>query len=577
MLGCSAAPGALQLTTNPGSLLLDSTDPYAALKIRNTSNREVALKSALRGSSERIKFGFDSATLAPGQTAEVIVRFDYRGFERGQLLTDERVEVRTAGGVQVIPLKFEMRVGGLDTCGIPQRSFPPERSVPQVERSGAYVPNEILVQYTLAQTLASQPASSTAPSLADSGVRSALSSVAQEVAGDFGLDLMRTPTLHRPTLVRAEASDLTAEIARLEADPRVAYAEPNYYLELSADAETAPLTASLPDDPLLAQQWNLLEFGVPRAWAAQGRNSVTLAVIDSGVDPRHEDLAAKLLPGCDFFSGDGDAAPGYPGLPKAEHGTHVAGIAAAAGNNAKGVTGVAYGANIKVVPVKVFDRWGAGGTLNSLLEAITWAAGFPVEGVRTNEFPADIINMSLGTGEQLSPNGLRSVDEVTKRVYDAGVTMIAAAGNSKTKTGLKPRLHSPASSPWVIAVGSVNADRRRASSSIYTAKGPSVDVVAPGGSSSLSECGGVLSSVPGGESFPNGGYGCQQGTSMAAPFVSGVAALLLTQTWKLKPDVIKKRLRSTALFDRTFMTRRAYGAGVVCADRALGAATRCGK
>ena len=121
----------------------------------------------------------------------------------------------------------------------------------------------------------------------------------------------------------------TAE--RLRRDPRVQYAEPNYYLEL----------LDVPNDPFLEDQWNLLEFGLPEAWTLEkGTGKVVVAVLDSGVYGKHEDLSGKLYPGCDFFDGDSDANPGL-GDFGAGHGTHVAGIAAALGNNAVGVAGVA--------------------------------------------------------------------------------------------------------------------------------------------------------------------------------------------------------------------------------------------
>src|SRR5690606_9873310 len=108
---------------------------------------------------------------------------------------------------------------------------------------------------------------------------------------------------------------------------------------------------------------------------------VVLAVLDSGVFASHPDLAPKLLPGWDFHGRDSNTEPGVPDDHNdAAHGTHVAGIAAAVGGDGIGVAGVAFGPEFKVVPVKVFDDIGAGGTISGLVEAIRWSAGLAVPG-----------------------------------------------------------------------------------------------------------------------------------------------------------------------------------------------------
>jgi len=130
---------------------------------------------------------------------------------------------------------------------------------------------------------------------------------------------------------------------------------------------------------------------------------------------------------------------------------------------------------------------------------------------------------------------------------------------------------SPANSPLIYAVGSVDGDRRRSDFSNYAADGLDVDFMAPGGSNFGAGCGLIRST------FPENGYACLEGTSMASPFVAGVAALLLSQDAGLSPADIRAKLRGSALFDASYMTGQEYGAGIVCADRALGAATRCGE
>ena len=348
---------------------------------------------------------------------------------------------------------------------------------------------------------------------------------------------------------------------RLATDPRVVYAEPNYLLETLAE----------PDDPRLSEQWNLLDFGLPQAWdvATGDTGKVVVAVIDSGVDTAHVDLQTKVLSGCDFADKDNNPNPG-PQSVDPDHGTHVAGIAVAVGNNAEGVAGVAYGASVKLLPLKVFsDMSDKGGSIDALLDALLWAAGIPVEGVGTNPNPAQIVNMSLGVEPSaLEGSTPQAIEDVTKRVYDMGVTMFAAAGNDGKDTFVR----SPANSPWVYAVGSVDGDYRRSGFSDYATSGATVDFMAPGGTKPGSLCsnGSILST------FKGDGYGCKAGTSMASPFVAGVAALVLSRTPGLSPSELKAELANSALFE-PYMNAQAYGAGVVCADRALGAATQCGR
>ena len=373
--------------------------------------------------------------------------------------------------------------------------------------------------------------------------------------------MLSAPSPNRPTLVavskdeKSEGASVLELAARLTRDPRVAYAEPNYYLEL----------LGLPNDPLVEKQWNLLEFGVPQAWDIETGTSseVVVAVIDSGVYGKHEDLSGKLYPGCDFYDGDSDATPGLDTGFDAGHGTHVAGIAAATGDNGTGIAGVAYGYGVRILPVKVFDDAGTKGTVNELLDGLLWAAGIPIEGVATNPHPADIVNMSLGIDTaSLADGGLKSIEEVTQRVSERGIVMFAASGNN----GFDDRIFAPASASAVYAVGSVDSGGGRSAFSNYAASGATVDFMAPGGEKQDSECFSVLST------FPLNDYVCQAGTSMASPFVAGVAALLLSQNPGLSPAELGARLSDSAFFDSSYMNRKEYGNGIVCADKALGAA-----
>jgi len=387
-----------------------------------------------------------------------------------------------------------------------------------------------------------------------------------EAAGGAGPDL----------LVAREGVDVDALVARLAADPLVAAVQRNYYVELQWNG-------GAPADPLYDAQWTLAEFGVPEAWAAltaPAERQVVLAVLDSGVDSHHPDLAAKLLPGYDFFRNSPTAypppvLPGTGSFGNVAHGTHVAGIAAALGDDV-GIIGVAFAPEVRLLPVKLFDDCGERGRVDTLVKAIRWATGLPVAGAPLNENPANIINLSLGV-----PGRHPVLDDATTAAWEAGVLLVAASGNNSGG------VLSPGNAPEVLAVGSVDQDRERSDFSNF---GPGLDLMAPGGygaaggdadlacaaSGSSNSSGSVISTVP---QMPNAppelGYACFAGTSMAAPFVSGVAALLFAQDATRTAADVRELLRTTARFE-AHMNGYEYGAGIVCADAALGAATQCG-
>ncbi|HET8984733.1 MAG TPA: S8 family serine peptidase, partial [Trueperaceae bacterium] len=368
-----------------------------------------------------------------------------------------------------------------------------------------------------------------------------------------GMSLLRAGSPGAPDLFITADPDVVIE--RLLADPRVLYAHRNYYLEAQL----------VPNDPGYGNQWNMGLFGLPQAWdqysgqVAPG-GTVTIAIIDSGVYGGHPDLQNKLLPGWDFNDGDADTNPGAPN-GHAEHGTHVAGIAAALGDDGYGVTGVAFGPAIKILPVKVFDAAGVNASIADLVVAIRWSAGLVVPGVATNPYPADVINMSLGV-----PGRFPALDAATADAWNAGSLLVAASGNH-TGSMPDPGVLSPANGPCVIAVGSVDSDY---DVSTFSNTGPQLEVAAPGGFSNTG-CAKVYSTMPAPLL-----HGCMSGTSMASPFVAGVAALVIGQGQFSTPADVRDRLNLTALRATWMNDARSYGNGVVCADAALGAATVCG-
>ena len=229
--------------------------------------------------------------------------------------------------------------------------------------------------------------------------------------------------------------------------------------------------------------WNVSHFDLPKVWLMSKGEGVRVAVLDTGVDLDHPDLVKNLLPGINFVSN------GKPPNDDNQHGTHVAGIIAAE-NNDIGMVGVAPEA--KIIPVKVLDGRGAGNLVN-VAKGIRWAA---------DEAKADLICMSLG-----SPNPVQEVRKAIQHAQSKGVVCFVAAGNSgKTKN-----LFYPAEYSETVAIGSIDENLGRSS---FSNTGENLDFMAPGGK--------ILSTVP------DNWYAVLSGTSMAAPFATGVAALLLS-------------------------------------------------
>ena len=532
------------LDVNRDKLELTNSSSVGAFSIANTSESEQdsSLQWRVSANSKLVSFEPEAGSLMKGQIKGVRVTVDNRSFREDELFKAV-ITVRSNAGNHRIDLSYKMEVDGLLGCGTPVTKTRTQEQMRETA-SAPYAPGELLVGYH-----ASNPSS---PLFLQSQVQQELAQLESAVATDFGLTILKRANTGRPALVALPPGETVLDgVRRLSQDPRVAYAEPNYYLQ--------PLELN---DPRFGEQWSLQEFGLPQAWdIAIGTTPIVIAILDNGFDTEHEDLKDKMLPGCDFFNNDNDP---QAGTNNNGHGTHVSGIAAAIGNNAKGVVGVAYGPGIKLLPVKVLPDVG-NGTVSRLLDAMLWAAGLEGSGAASNPNPADIISISLGIApEDLEGNLPQSVEATAKQVHETGVFILAASGNSSRSDAI----FSPANSPWVSAVGSVDADYRRSSFSNYAETGPTVDFVAPGG---VQEGQGILSTSR------NDSYSYLAGTSMSTPFVAGAAALLLSQAPGLSPGQLKEKLKTSALFDKTYMDEKAYGAGIICVDRALGAATQCGR
>ena len=274
--------------------------------------------------------------------------------------------------------------------------------------------------------------------------------------------------------------------------------EPNYIYQKS----------EVPNDPLYNKQWNFRSINIENAWNETKGKGITIAVIDSGISQVPDLKETQFVPGYDFVNDRVEATDDNG------HGTHVAGTIAQSTNNNFGVAGIAYQANL--MPLKVLSENGSG-TISDIAESIKFAA----------DNGADIINMSLGGGGE---NHL--MKEAIDYAHNKGVVIIAAAGNSGQNSS-----EYPARYPHVIGVSAFGPDGEKASYSNY---GAGVDIAAPGGS----EAGKIIQNTidpETGESVFEG----YQGTSMAAPHVAGVAALIKASGVK-NPDEILTVLQQSA-------------------------------
>ncbi|WP_406199728.1 S8 family peptidase [Streptomyces europaeiscabiei] len=344
-------------------------------------------------------------------------------------------------------------------------------------------------------------------------------------------------------LSKADVADVIAEY---QADPQVAYVAPDRL-------NTAMAT---PNDTEYSKQWDLSEatagMNVPGAWDKVTGTGVTVAVIDTGY-VAHSDLAANIVGGYDFIAdtavsvdgngrdsnpadpGDWNNATECPDQPASDsswHGTHVAGTIAAATNNSKGIAGIAYGA--KVSPVRVLGK--CGGYDSDIIDAITWASGGTVSGVPANTNVAKVINMSLGGGGACTTATQSAITAAVNR----GTTVVVAAGNSNANAAN----FSPASCNNVISVAATNRAGSRAN---YSNFGSVVDIAAPGGETRTAESGGILSTLNAGTKTPTSeSYAYYQGTSMAAPHIAGLAALLKSANSALTPAQIESAIKTNS-------------------------------
>lgn len=339
--------------------------------------------------------------------------------------------------------------------------------------------------------------------------------------------------------------------------------------------------AKVPNDQHFPAQWHYSLINLPEAWdLTTGSDEVVVAVVDTGVVSAHPDLQGRLAPGYDFISdpasardGDGrdpdpeDVGDEYNGPGRSSfHGTHVAGTIGASTNNGAGVAGVTW--NTRIMPVRALGV--GGGTSFDVAEAIRFAAGLPNVSGTLPATPARIINLSIA-GEPGEPAS-REETEAIREATAAGALVICAAGN-----GGSSRPAWPGATPEALCVGAVDVQAVRTSHSNY---GPTLDLVAPGGTSSADLNGdGYSDSVLSTGAVESSGqivskYLFSNGTSMAAPQVAGVAALMLAANPALTATELRFILEGTARDLGPAGPDADYGYGLVDAAAAVREALR---
>ncbi|UCE04118.1 MAG: S8 family serine peptidase, partial [Candidatus Latescibacterota bacterium] len=371
------------------------------------------------------------------------------------------------------------------------------------EPSPEFVPGEVLVKFR-------------------SDVTEAQATVALSSANIERTHFIASVGVHRCRILSDEA--VLDAVRRCRENPSVEYAEPNYVYRASA----------LPDDPRFESLWamqnaNDADIDADEAWDTQtGARDVLIAIIDTGVDYTHEDLAANMwrnpgesgegresngvdddgngfvddVFGWDFVSDDNDP------IDDNAHGSHVAGTVAAVGNNGVGVAGVNWRAS--VMALKFLDRNGSGSTADAI-DAMTYAV----------ENGAHILNNSWGGG-----GFSQALLEAIELVRDRNALFVAAAGNEGRDNDMQPSYPASYDVENVVAVAASDRNDQLATFSNFGAT--SVDLAAPGV--------GILSTTPG------NAYRSFDGTSMATPHVSGVAGLILASFPGLAPRATAIRI-----------------------------------
>ncbi len=422
----------------------------------------------------------------------------------------------------------------------------------------AVVPGEILVKLNEPAAIQAMDAEAGADAIVATGLSSldqrlrdigatGLDPVLGEVASAGGEDVQDF-AIGEPDVGQLYAVSFPPEndplqmAAVLEQDPAVVYAEPNFVAGIVAGPAEAP-PPLVPNDPYYRYQWSFDLIQMPAAWDISTGAGTIVAIVDTGIDFRAPDLAnARRRDGYDFVNNDTDPTDDQG------HGTHVAGTVAQTTNNALGVAGTAF--DTTLLPVKVLDDAGLG-SYENIIKGVVYAV----------DQGADVINLSLA-----GRNGSQALQEAMEYARARGVLVVAAAGNASG-----PVSFPAAYDDSVLAVGAIRYDKTLAS---YSNFGPEIDLVAPGGDTSVDQnndtyADGIVQQtlkLPG----PTYSYLFFEGTSMASPHVAGLAALIFSLQPELSPAEVESIMVQTA---ENLGNANQYGAGLIQAAAALEAAS----
>jgi subtilisin family serine protease len=508
-----------------------------------------------------------------------------------------RTKTLTAGASSSIPLlprtKFSRPLRGI-LQEPPTRSFLGRR---QTDRAPEYTPNELIVTIR-ARSIGAPPLGSVALAMRSSAAAVG-DAIRARLLPHLAAEHLRvtgvSPAILTARIRVPEGTDLKRVAAALLKDPAVSSVDRNRIVRL--DRALSPFGAGFPvrspNDPFYSfQAWHYGMIDAPEAWSiSTGSTSVLVAVVDDGIRFDHPAIAANLTTdGYDFvsddisipfcaggsstLSGDGDGYDPDPTIPaeyefdpdleclgglltSGNHGLHVAGTIGAVGDDGLGVTGINW--SVRIRPVRVVGVHG-GGTLYDIAQGLLYAAGLPADngagGTVQATTGARIINMSLG-----GPGDDPALASAVTAASNAGALIIASAGNTGTSD---PRF--PAAYPEVVSVSAVGPDRQLAS---YSSFGSTIDIAAPGGDFADGDGSfGILSTV---WNFVTGSptYDVFNGTSMAAPHVAGVAALILAANPGLSASQLRSRLLDFAVDVGVPGPDDRYGAGIVNARNSL--------
>ena len=349
-----------------------------------------------------------------------------------------------------------------------------------------------------------------------------------------------------PSDPASDEAGLTA--LRLAQQPAVLSVEP----DSSGSVQLAPNDPFYLSDPSFGLgQWGLRRAHVDQAWdVVRGLPSITVAVIDTGIDQSHPDLVGVVLPGTTFLTAPDPTCPVGSTIDDNGHGTHVAGIIAANGNNGIGVAGVAFG--VKILPIKALDCQGAG-LMSDVASGVTWAT----------DHGARVINISLGSSAAQT-----TLQDAIRYAIAHNVLVVAAAGNCGVSSSRCATLNEPqypGAFPEVLAVAATDENDGHPS---FSNIGAYIGVSAPGVHiySTIPTYPTTLSRVAGVTT-----YASFVGTSQASPFVAGIAGLILSHEPGLSVAQLIDRLKSTADDLGSPGADPVFGAGRVNALRAVGA------